>query len=57
MTREVNTDIGELISLFYQEFLSLYNDEELASIATATVITDLLAGEPVETNTALTDAA
>ena len=57
MTREVNTDIGELISLFYQEFLSLYNDEDQASIATATVITDLLSGEPVEPSEALTDAA
>ena len=57
MTREVNTDIGELISLFYQEFLTLYNDEELAAIATATVITDLLSCEPTESDKALTDAA
>lgn len=57
MTREVNTSIGELISLFYQEFLELYGDEELASVAAATVITDLLATEPVESQQAMTDAA
>ena len=57
MTREVNTNIGELITLFYQEFLELYGDEELASVATATVITDLLTIEPVENQQALTDAA
>ena len=57
MTREVNTSIGELISLFYQEFLELYGDEELASVAAATVITDLLTTEPVENQQAMTDAA
>ena len=57
MTREVNTNIGELISLFYQEFLALYGDEELASIAAATVITDLLSAEPLEDEAVLTDAA
>lgn len=36
------TDIGELISLFYAQFLELYADEELASVATAAVINDLL---------------
>ena len=57
MTREINTNIGELISLFYQEFLALYGDEELASVAAATVITDLLSAEPDATDCALTDAA
>ena len=37
--------------------LALYGDEELASIAAATVITDLLSGEPVEDESVLTDAA
>ena len=57
MTREINTNIGELISLFYQEFLELYGDEELASVAAATVITDLLSVEPAESEAALIDAA
>ena len=57
MTREVHTSIGELISLFYQEFLELYGDEELASVAAATVITDLLAAEPTEGQQAMNDAA
>jgi hypothetical protein len=37
------TDIGELISIFYSQFLELYGDAELASVATATVINDMLA--------------
>jgi len=57
MTREINTNIGELISLFYQEFLALYGDAELASVAASTVITELLAAEPAESDIALTDAA
>lgn len=39
------TNIGELISLFYEEFMALYGDEELASIATAAVINDLMADD------------
>ena len=37
-----HTSLGELISLFYEEFLAKYGDEELASVATAAVINDLL---------------
>ena len=36
------TDIGELISIFYSQFLELYGDAELASVATAAVINDML---------------
>lgn len=42
MTR-VNTTIGDLVTLFYEEFLAMYGDKELASIATAATINDLLA--------------
>ncbi len=35
--------LADLIELFYNEFLVLYEDEELAAIAAAAVITDLLA--------------
>ncbi len=38
-----HTNIGELISIFYARFMELYGDEELASVATAAVINDLLA--------------
>lgn len=37
------TTLGDLISTVYDEFLELYHDEELASVATAAVINDLLA--------------
>jgi len=40
MTRQ--TDIGEFISLFYAQFLELYGDEDIASVATAAVINDML---------------
>lgn len=35
--------LGELISTVYEELLSMYGDEELASVAAAAVINDLLA--------------
>ncbi len=38
----INTNLGELISTIYEEFLAQYGDEELASVATAAVINDLL---------------
>lgn len=40
--------IGELISLFYEEYLAAYGDEELASVATAATINDLLTQDLVE---------
>ena len=41
MTR-MNTNIGDLVQLFYAEYMAIYGDEELASIATAATINDLL---------------
>jgi hypothetical protein len=41
MTR-MNTTIGDLVQLFYAEYMAIYGDEELASIATAATINDLL---------------
>jgi hypothetical protein len=38
----INTNLGELISTIYEQFLAQYGDEELASVATAAVINDLL---------------
>ena len=48
MTQTVHTTLGDLISLFYQEFYELYGDEELASLAAATVIGDLLQRDGTE---------
>lgn len=42
MTTTIDTNLGELISNFYEHFLAMYGDEELASVATAAVINDLL---------------
>ncbi len=43
--REQETSLGDLISSVYDEFLALYGDEELAAVATAQVINELLASE------------
>ena len=37
-----NTSLGELISALYEEYLELYGDEDLASVATAATINDLM---------------
>lgn len=37
-----NLNLGEMISMFYQEYLDMYGDEELASVAAAATINDLL---------------
>jgi hypothetical protein len=41
-----STSLGELIQQIYAEFLARYGDEELASVATAAVVNDLLASRP-----------
>ena len=46
------TNLGDLISMFFNQFMELYGDEELASVAAAAVINDLLT-EPVEEEVAL----
>ena len=55
MFRSHDTNIGELISIFYARFMELYGDEELASVATAAVINDLLAAD--RTRAPVRDAA
>jgi hypothetical protein len=42
------TTLGDLISLFYDEFMEQYGDPELASVAAAAVINDLLSREASE---------
>jgi hypothetical protein len=42
-TREENpVNLGDLINLFYQEYMALYGDEELASVAAAATINEML---------------
>ncbi len=40
------TTLKDLFDIFYQEFLALYEDEELALLATAAVVGDLVADDP-----------
>lgn len=48
MTRTYHMTLGDLISTMYEEFLDIYADSELASVAVAAVINDLLAQDEVE---------
>ena len=36
------TDIGTLIRIFFEQFMEVYEDEDMASVATAAMINDLL---------------
>ena len=42
MTNQIDTNLGELITVFYEEYLALYGDEDLASVAAAATINELL---------------
>lgn len=42
MTQNIQTSLGELIATIYEEFLAQFGDEELASVATAALINDML---------------
>jgi len=37
--------LGDLVSIFYEEFLALYGDEDLAATAAAATVNELLAEE------------
>ncbi len=52
----VQSNLGELVNLFYDEFMELYGDAELAAVAAAAVINDLIT-TPVEAAPLLEDAA
>jgi len=41
-------NLGDLIQLFYTEYLALYGDEELASVAAAASINQILEAEVEE---------
>lgn len=38
----IHSRVGELIAFFYDEYLTLYGDEDLASVATAATINEIL---------------
>lgn len=42
MTNPIDTTLGELITVFYEEYLALYGDEDLASVAAAATINEML---------------
>jgi hypothetical protein len=42
MAHTETVSLGDLINLFYEEFMTLYGDEDLASLAAAASINDLL---------------
>ncbi|MDP6934946.1 MAG: hypothetical protein QGG40_18640 [Myxococcota bacterium] len=44
MINSCDTTLGELVSAFYDEFLELYGDEDLASVAAAALVNNLLTG-------------
>ena len=42
MKKFTESTLGELISVFYEEYLALYQDPDIASVATAATINDML---------------
>lgn len=42
-TETLSTSLGDLINVLYEEYLSLYGDEDLASVAAAATINDMIA--------------
>jgi hypothetical protein len=42
MNQNRTPSLGELITLLYDEYMAIYGDEDLASVATAATINDLL---------------
>lgn len=43
VTNQTTVSLAELIALFYDEYYAIYGDEELASVAAAATINDILA--------------
>jgi hypothetical protein len=43
MSQVANTTLGELIALAYEEYMDLYQDEDLAAVAASTVVSEMLA--------------
>ena len=43
MEKNTTTSLGEVISELFREYLELYQDNDLASVATAATLNDLIA--------------
>ena len=43
MTEIIKTSLGDLIDVLYEQYMELYNDEDLASVAAAATINDMIA--------------
>ena len=54
----MDINLGELITILYQEYLAVFKDEDLAAVAAAATINELLNAreEPLPTPPALRDA-
>ena len=48
MTQTTHTTLGELIAEIYDEMMALYGDEDLASVAAAALVNDLIARSTTE---------
>jgi len=48
VNRAMEISFGELISIFYEQFLEMYGDEELAAVAAATAINELFQADTIE---------
>ena len=57
MKRMTTMTIGKLIELCFEEFLSEYGDSDLAALATATVINDILGPTEIYELRQIEDAA
>ena len=58
-TTQATTTLGDLITVLYDEFMAAYGDEDLASVAVAATINDMLidSAEAARTDTARDAAA
>ncbi len=45
---QTDTTLGELIQALYEEYLALYGDDDLASVATAATVNELLTEAALE---------
>ena len=48
MNPTIQTNLGDLITVLYEEFLAAYGDEDLAAVATAASINEMLIEAPAE---------
>ncbi|MFT7518659.1 MAG: hypothetical protein ACI9MC_000791 [Kiritimatiellia bacterium] len=44
-TQTLQISLGDLINVLYEEYLEVYGDEDLASVAAAATINDMIANQ------------